>query len=81
MCFGGSSKDDAGAQKSKEIERQLKDDQKKLAKEVKLLLLGECCAYDCRAGDVSSLPAAQANLRHSKVRASRANQLSSNRCD
>jgi guanine nucleotide-binding protein subunit alpha len=42
MCFGGSSKDDAGAQKSKEIERQLKDDQRKLAKEVKLLLLGEC---------------------------------------
>jgi len=40
MCFGGSSKDDAGAQKSKEIERQLKDDQRKLAKEVKLLLLG-----------------------------------------
>jgi guanine nucleotide-binding protein subunit alpha len=51
MCFGGSSKDDAGAQKSKEIERQLKDDQRKLAKEVKLLLLGECRIDNCRDGD------------------------------
>jgi guanine nucleotide-binding protein subunit alpha len=57
MCFGGSSKDDAGAQKSKEIERQLKDDQKKLAREVKLLLLGECRAHDCRDGGVPSLRA------------------------
>lgn len=41
MCFGSSSKDDPDAKKSKEIEKQLREDQKRLAKEVKLLLLGK----------------------------------------
>lgn len=41
MCFGSSSKDDPDAKKSREIEKQLREDQKRLAKEVKLLLLGE----------------------------------------
>ncbi|KAK5107035.1 hypothetical protein LTR62_001924 [Meristemomyces frigidus] len=40
MCFGSSQKEDPDARKNKEIERQLKEDQKKAAKEVKLLLLG-----------------------------------------
>ncbi|GIZ40887.1 hypothetical protein CKM354_000420800 [Cercospora kikuchii] len=40
MCFGSSSKDDPDAKKSREIEKQLREDQKRLAKEVKLLLLG-----------------------------------------
>lgn len=43
MCFGSSSKgetEDVEARKNKEIDRQLKEDQRRLAKEVKLLLLG-----------------------------------------
>lgn len=40
MCFGSSSKDDPEAKKSKEIEKQLREDQKRLDREVKLLLLG-----------------------------------------
>lgn len=41
MCFGGNKEgDDADAQKNKEIEKQLREDQKKMAKEVKMLLLG-----------------------------------------
>lgn len=40
MCFGSGSKEDPEAKKSKEIEKQLREDQKRLAKEVKLLLLG-----------------------------------------
>ena len=40
MCFGSSSKEDPEAKKSKEIEKQLREDQKRMAKEVKLLLLG-----------------------------------------
>jgi hypothetical protein len=38
MCFGKN--DDPDVKKSKEIEKQLESDRKKLAKEVKLLLLG-----------------------------------------
>jgi guanine nucleotide-binding protein subunit alpha len=45
MCFGSGSKEDPEAKKSKEIEKQLREDQKRLAKEVKLLLLGTA---DCR---------------------------------
>ena len=42
MCFGSSSnKEDPEVKKSKEIEKQLREDQKKMAKEVKLLLLGK----------------------------------------
>lgn len=42
MCFGGNKEgDDADAQKNKEIEKQLREDQKKMAKEVKMLLLGK----------------------------------------
>lgn len=40
MCFGSGSKEDPEAKKSKEIEKQLREDQKRLSKEVKLLLLG-----------------------------------------
>jgi len=41
MCFGdGGKKDDPGAKRNTEIERQLKDDRKKQGKEVKILLLG-----------------------------------------
>ncbi|EME49409.1 G protein alpha-like subunit [Dothistroma septosporum NZE10] len=40
MCFGSGNKEDPEAKKSKEIEKQLREDQKRMAKEVKLLLLG-----------------------------------------
>ena len=40
MCFGKGEQEDPGARKNKEIERQLREDQKKMSKEVKLLLLG-----------------------------------------
>jgi len=42
MCFGSSKKgDDAGAKKNAEIEKRIKQDQKKDAREVKVLLLGK----------------------------------------
>jgi guanine nucleotide-binding protein subunit alpha len=40
MCFGGRDKDEAGASRSREIDKTIRQDEKKLAKEVKLLLLG-----------------------------------------
>lgn len=40
MCFGSGNKEDPDSKKSKEIEKQLREDQRRLAKEVKLLLLG-----------------------------------------
>ena len=40
MCFGSKAASDPDAAKSKEIEKQIDNDRKKLAKEVKLLLLG-----------------------------------------
>ncbi|CAC9893405.1 G-protein alpha subunit [Aureobasidium pullulans] len=40
MCFGSSKQDDPQARKNADIEKQLKVDQKKQAKEVKILLLG-----------------------------------------
>lgn len=49
MCFGSSSKDDPDAKKSKEIEKQLREDQKRMAKEVKLLLLGMQASVPCHA--------------------------------
>ena len=42
MCFGSSKKsDDPGSRKNAEIEKRIKQDQKKDAREVKILLLGE----------------------------------------
>jgi guanine nucleotide-binding protein subunit alpha, other len=43
MCFGGSAdRDDVeGANKSREIDKLIRQDEKKMAREVKLLLLGE----------------------------------------
>ncbi|KAK3722460.1 hypothetical protein LTR37_002452 [Vermiconidia calcicola] len=40
MCFGKGNEEDPDAKKSREIEKQLREDQKRAAKEVKLLLLG-----------------------------------------
>ena len=43
MCFGNGNKEDPDTKKSREIEKQLKEDQRRMAKEVKLLLLGRFC--------------------------------------
>lgn len=41
MCFGNGTKEDPDTKKSKEIEKQLREDQRRMQKEVKLLLLGK----------------------------------------
>ena len=41
MCFGSGPKENPDDKKSREIEKQLREDQKRMSKEVKLLLLGE----------------------------------------
>jgi guanine nucleotide-binding protein subunit alpha len=40
MCFGSRDKGDRGLARSRDIDKQLRQDEKKLSKEVKLLLLG-----------------------------------------
>lgn len=47
MCFGGGEKEDVeGANKSREIDKIIRQDEKKMAREVKLLLLGEHQFHD-----------------------------------
>jgi len=42
MCFGGRDKEDAGgAARSRELDKIIRADEKRMAKEVKLLLLGK----------------------------------------
>ncbi len=43
MCFGssGDKEDQDGAAKSREIDKQIRSDEKRATREVKLLLLGE----------------------------------------
>ncbi|KAK2609286.1 G-Protein alpha subunit [Conoideocrella luteorostrata] len=40
MCFGSRDKDNSGAARSRELDRVIRQDEKRMAKEVKLLLLG-----------------------------------------
>ena len=40
MCFG-SRKSDGGAVRSRELDRMIRQDEKRMSKEVKLLLLGK----------------------------------------
>lgn len=40
MCFGSRRKDEADAMRSRELDKIIKADEKRMAKEVKLLLLG-----------------------------------------
>lgn len=45
MCFGGRDKEDAdGAARSRELDKVIRADEKRMAKEVKLLLLGKALA-------------------------------------
>lgn len=39
-CFGRRNKDEANAERSQELDKMLRADEKKMQKEVKLLLLG-----------------------------------------
>lgn len=40
MCFGKREKDSSGMTRSRDIDRTIRQDEKRMAKEVKLLLLG-----------------------------------------
>lgn len=40
MCFGGRKEDESGAARSRELDKVIRADEKRMAKEVKLLLLG-----------------------------------------
>jgi hypothetical protein len=41
MCFGGREKEDSGVARSRELDKLIRQDEKRMSKEVKLLLLGE----------------------------------------
>lgn len=44
MCFGGREKtDESGAARSRELDKIIRADEKRMSKEVKLLLLGTNC--------------------------------------
>lgn len=45
MCFGSRKKEEADATRSRELDKIIKADEKRMAKEVKLLLLGEATSY------------------------------------
>jgi hypothetical protein len=49
MCFGRRDKDDGGASRSRELDKIIRQDEKRLAKEVKLLLLGRFNMPNSRA--------------------------------
>lgn len=40
MCFGSREKDDSGAARSRELDKIIRQDEKRMARQVKLLLLG-----------------------------------------
>jgi len=44
MCFGKRPKLDSGALRSKELDKVIKNDQKRMSREIKLLLLGNVTA-------------------------------------
>lgn len=56
MCFGSREKGDGGMARSRDIDKQLRQDEKKMAKEVKLLLLGTYEPWVNADGTSFSLP-------------------------
>lgn len=44
MCFGSRKTEEAGDARSRELDRVIRQDEKRMAKEVKLLLLGAYCS-------------------------------------
>lgn len=58
MCFGRRNKDEADATRSRELDKILKADEKRMQKEVKLLLLGMAALRPSPAPPVlTALPA------------------------
>lgn len=57
MCFGRRNKDEADATRSRELDKILKADEKRMQKEVKLLLLGMAAPRPSPASPI--LPAFQ----------------------
>lgn len=55
MCFGGNGKhkDDPDVKRSREIEKQLREDEKRMAKEVKILLLGRQCLVNIQPAKIT----------------------------
>lgn len=54
MCFGGREKtDEVGVARSRELDKAIRADEKRMAKEVKLLLLGTHCCLWWRHGGTS----------------------------
>jgi hypothetical protein len=44
MCFGSRKTDEEGVSRSRELDKIIRQDEKRMAREVKLLLLGMCCS-------------------------------------
>jgi guanine nucleotide-binding protein subunit alpha len=54
MCFGSRDKnDDTGVARSRELDKMIRADEKRLSKEVKLLLLGTDRCFGWRHGHTS----------------------------
>ena len=51
MCFGSRKGDEAGDNRSRELDKIIRQDEKRMSKEVKLLLLGMSSPY-CVTGRV-----------------------------
>lgn len=47
MCFGSRKGDDMGAARSRELDKIIRADEKRMSKEVKLLLLGSSILLVC----------------------------------
>lgn len=45
MCFGSRKTDDAGMTRSRELDKMIRADEKRMSKEVKLLLLGAYLSF------------------------------------
>jgi guanine nucleotide-binding protein subunit alpha len=43
MCFGARNKNEDGEARSRELDKVIRQEEKRMAKEVKLLLLGKSC--------------------------------------
>lgn len=52
MCFGSRKEDEAGDARSKELDKIIRADEKRLQKEVKLLLLGTSHLAPCSSAPI-----------------------------
>lgn len=56
MCFGSREKSDGGGVRSRELDKIIRQDEKRMAKEVKLLLLGTLGYFTLRAREMVPTP-------------------------